>query len=483
MSTSDIAFSVPLWNRLESMKHLILFLLACSIALSSFATHNRAGEITFNQIGPLTYETTIQTYTKASSVAAARDSIEINWGDGIMEILSLAEVDSQFTYFDLLINKYTGTHTYDGAVPFVIVSMVDPTRVSDIVNIDNGNSVVTNFYLEGTIYHYSPLTMGLNHGPVFHQPPVIVANVGQAFSQSLFAFEPDGDSLAFQLIEIGVPNYLFPDEVMPGPGNSFSVDNQTGKVAWAAPQQPGLYNFAVNVREFRCGFILSTTLREVQILVVDEPNQVPGIQSVSDTIVQSGSTISLNFVVIDSNLSQLLTMEASGGPFLVNNNPATFVSQPGTGAITGSFSWTPNLSQVQTQPYLLTVTGHDDYVSPAGMYLPLTVVSCVSIKVVPHPDSLWADPCNSFLLPGVPELHSQNERPFNVFPNPLDRFLNITGADFSSEIHFTLFNSSGQKILKSTKKSWTKIFFAQTKKKNSFQTRKNTGTNANFTPI
>ena len=62
---------------------VILVLLPASV----FATHNRAGEIIYRLVAPFTYEIEIITYSKASSVAADRDSLEIFWGDGASEFL------------------------------------------------------------------------------------------------------------------------------------------------------------------------------------------------------------------------------------------------------------------------------------------------------------------------------------------------------------------------------------------------------------
>ena len=45
------------------------------------ATHNRAGEITYEHLGGLKYRVTIVTYTKISA-PADRDSLELDWGDG-----------------------------------------------------------------------------------------------------------------------------------------------------------------------------------------------------------------------------------------------------------------------------------------------------------------------------------------------------------------------------------------------------------------
>ena len=50
--------------------------------MTSWATHNRAGEIIYEQIGDLRIRASIITYTKASSVDADRDSLILIWGDG-----------------------------------------------------------------------------------------------------------------------------------------------------------------------------------------------------------------------------------------------------------------------------------------------------------------------------------------------------------------------------------------------------------------
>ena len=58
------------------------FLLASILVASwsAFATHNRAGEITYEHVSGLTYRIKITTYTKASAVAD-RPWLKIRWGD------------------------------------------------------------------------------------------------------------------------------------------------------------------------------------------------------------------------------------------------------------------------------------------------------------------------------------------------------------------------------------------------------------------
>ncbi|HPN71744.1 MAG TPA: hypothetical protein PLZ32_19595, partial [Saprospiraceae bacterium] len=64
---------------LQSSFFILLF---ATFAVPVFATHNRAGEITYEQIAANRIRMTLTTYTKTSSSAADRDSVEIVWGDG-----------------------------------------------------------------------------------------------------------------------------------------------------------------------------------------------------------------------------------------------------------------------------------------------------------------------------------------------------------------------------------------------------------------
>jgi hypothetical protein len=68
---------------------LFLFVLGLVVVSPLSATHNRAGEISIEQVGDcvtsLTIKATITTYTKASSVQADRDTLTICWGDGQCE--------------------------------------------------------------------------------------------------------------------------------------------------------------------------------------------------------------------------------------------------------------------------------------------------------------------------------------------------------------------------------------------------------------
>ncbi|MDG2449559.1 MAG: gliding motility-associated C-terminal domain-containing protein, partial [Saprospiraceae bacterium] len=105
----------------------------------SFATHNRAGEITYVQIDELTIRATITTYTKTSSFSADRDSVEMFWGDGTSQFVKRDNGKGSPIENDVKINYYTAEHTYPSRGTYTM-GMLDPNRVAGILNVDFPNS-------------------------------------------------------------------------------------------------------------------------------------------------------------------------------------------------------------------------------------------------------------------------------------------------------------------------------------------------------
>ena len=63
-------------------RSLIKFILVFSIVLTSlnvYATHNRAGELLYEYVSPLSYKVTVITYSKISDISANadRDSLQM----------------------------------------------------------------------------------------------------------------------------------------------------------------------------------------------------------------------------------------------------------------------------------------------------------------------------------------------------------------------------------------------------------------------
>ena len=90
---------------MKSVYKILLSLCFLLIAMEGFATHNRAGEITYKHISGFTYEFTITTYTKVSGVSADADRtrLGISWGVGTFD--SLDRTSEVFLAADIKQNK------------------------------------------------------------------------------------------------------------------------------------------------------------------------------------------------------------------------------------------------------------------------------------------------------------------------------------------------------------------------------------------
>ena len=202
--------------------------LLIAFSTSIWSTHNRAGEITYEQIGDQTIRVTITTYTKTSSTAADRDSLEIMWGDGSGEFVLRSNGNGRPLENDIKVNFYIAEHTYPGRATYTI-SMMDPNRVASILNVNFPNSVNVPFYIETTFTLLNPQFQGANNSVILLQPPIDFACVGQPFVHNPNAFDSDGDSIAYEFTiprfdrDSDVPDYRFPDDIQGGPENQINL--------------------------------------------------------------------------------------------------------------------------------------------------------------------------------------------------------------------------------------------------------------------
>ena len=156
---------------------------------NAWATHNRAGEITYVQLSDLTFEITITTYTYTLSYAD-RDELEVEWGDNSTSVAPRNSYVFLPNYYKR--NIYKTTHTYPGPGVYKIV-VQDPNRNADVINIPNSVNVV--FSITTTLI-VNP-SIGRNSTPVLLNPPYDKAARGHVFIHNPGAYDPDGDSLSY----------------------------------------------------------------------------------------------------------------------------------------------------------------------------------------------------------------------------------------------------------------------------------------------
>jgi len=327
----------------------IFFLLFTATA---FATHNRAGEITFSHVSGLTYEITVTTYTKDSS-PADRPSLGIYWGDS-SPLDSIDRVSKILLGNDINQNIYIGQHTYPGPSPTpYLIRIEDPNRNAGIENIPQSVNIV--FYLETELL-INPF-QGVNNSPVLLNPPIDNACVNQIYIHNPGAVDPDGDSLYYTLDVsraqggVNVPGYFLPPS-----SNFLTINNFTGDLIWNTPMTQGEFNIAIRITEYRNGKKIGSILRDMQITVVAGCNPPPIITTVNDTCIIAGDL--LNFTV-NATGSHPVTLSATGIPFNVTNF-ATFNQTTAPATITsGVFNWQTDCSNIRNSNYFVSFKATD----------------------------------------------------------------------------------------------------------------------------
>ena len=357
---------------------IIILLLIVKIAV---ATHMRAGEITYEHKDGLTYKVTIVTYTYTPS-PADRPEYEISWGDGTTSTIYRNEKINLPD--DISRNTYVGQHTYPGPDTYII-SLEDPNRNGGILNIPN--SVNVPFYIQ-TLLVINPF-LGTNSSPVLLNPPIDNGCVGVPFIHNPGAYDAEGDSISYRLINckgeggLDIPMYSFPLA-----GSSFSINPITGDLIWDSPIYIGEYNVAILIEEWRQGQLIGSITRDMQITITTCNNHPPVIDEINDTCVLAGTFLSFPVKAIDPDVGDVVTLTATGGPLLLTNSPATFQPVSHLDSVSSIFSWQTNCDHVQKQPYQITFRAMDN-----GSPVHLIDIESVQITIVaPAPPNLVATP-------------------------------------------------------------------------------------------
>ena len=318
------------------------------------ATHNRAGEISYKQIGINKFEITLTTYTRIET-EADRPFLTISWGDGAVDSLLRSPGFPQFISTDINKNQYTSIHTYPGPGTYA-VSLENPNRNNGIINIPNSVSVP--FYIESQII-INPF-LGTNGSPVLLNPPIDEACVDAIYQHNPSAFDEDGDSLAYELVnprgESGliVPGYEFPA--------GLTINSTTGTVTWDTPTFEGEFNFAILINEYRSGFLIGSMVRDMQISVKNCNNQPPILNPIKDLCVVAGTTIKLTVKAKDPDSLDVINLTATGGPLSeVEGDLATFDnSSIGIDSVSGEFEWITGCPHVRQNPYPVYFKAQDN---------------------------------------------------------------------------------------------------------------------------
>ena len=403
-------------------KIFLIIIILLAISRNTFATHNRAGEITYQNISGRTYKIIVTTYTNTNpaTTQADRCQLVVYFGDGdsatvnrdngnTYTLCGQPVPDGVMVGVFIKKNVYETIHTYPGDGDYFI-SMEDPNRNADICNIPN--SVNQSFFLRSELI-INPF-LGPNSSPTLLNPPIDNACVGECFFHNPGAFDADGDSLAYSLTTCygngqAILGYTLPDNM-----SANDIDPVKGDLVWCTPPIICQYNVAILIKEYRRSpfngirYYIGSILRDMQITVAACNNAPPVINNINDTCIAAGTNLHITVKALDAG-SYVVTLDATGGPFQLNP-AATFSSTPSMSPTIGQFNWNPVCSQVKLLPYLVTFKATNSNPNP------LVDFKSVFIRVIsPAPTGLTATPSGASMV-----LHWNSVQCFDTLgSNPL----------------------------------------------------------------
>ncbi|MDF2157548.1 gliding motility-associated C-terminal domain-containing protein [Algoriphagus sp. CAU 1675] len=374
----------------------------CLGIVSAWATHIRAGEIIAERISvqTLTYRVTVVGYTDTRSNVIFGPGT-INFGDGREEVLN---TESDFSLVESLGNQiekntFVITHTFQGPGTYTI-RFQEFNRNDLTLNMDN--SVDTPFYVETSIT-IDPF-IGVNNSPVLTIPPVDNGAVNVRYIHNPGAYDPDGDSLAY---EMDIPKQAFqrPVNNYRSPANSeFSFNQEDGStpafldldpifgdLIWDAPGTAGQFNVAFRIKEYRklggewvqIGYVV----RDMQIIIENSNNNRPELILPPDLCVEAGTLIEEIIQGQDPD-GDPIKIEVFGEPIEITTSPATYSPenqfQPSPGIV--DFNWQTVCNHVRAREYEVRIRITDQPSSGPA----LVDIKTWRIKVI-GPPPVWSD--------------------------------------------------------------------------------------------
>jgi gliding motility-associated-like protein len=413
---------------------LVIFILF--IALKGFATHNRAGYISYTHLGGNKYRFRIYTYTNPVSSPADKcsetlvftninqggpniylDCPRVNSNPGELQTLipPLAGCPQNYngtgqgeglilvnpypagsyspTYGGVKVNIYEGVYTLNSGI--FVFGMVDPNLDAAVKNVGGGSSQNTAFALLDTL-RIGTYTGG-NSTPLVSNPPIDNVCYHQSFCYNPGMIDQDHDSLSYSLIAFTTGDtsgnfYNASGSFIP---RGISVDKVTGDLCWRndfSDQQLGEYDIDVLVREYRYNpndnrrHEVGSMIFAVQLYVVDNclPPTLSLQVSSANACVEAGNSLQPPIVVTATTSPNAVAdgnidISATGMALTASNigTNATFPSNSNFPSVTSTLNWTPSCQAVNLSPYYFTIKANDHHLPLAN-----TTYSTVTVNVV-----------------------------------------------------------------------------------------------------
>ncbi len=248
---------------------------------------------------------------------------------------------------------YSGVITLPAGCTDWIVGYTECCRNNAVTNLVTASSF--NLYAFATINNANGLC---DNSPIFTTLPVPYICAGIPFNYNHGAVDIDGDSLVYRMVQpsdgynipigyTGSYNVNYPLSTTSG---SFSFDPNTGQMTFT-PNIQQVAVITILVEEYRNGVLIGTTMRDIQVVVINPnlcTNTPPSIVNIGN--MTGGGFIDSNTIQMCPN-SQLTfdinVTDSNGDNVNLSSNASTAIPGAtftviGSGpSVTGRFSWFP----------------------------------------------------------------------------------------------------------------------------------------------
>ncbi len=371
------------------MKKIIILILSFIIVTSSYATHLMGGQISATYLSSDTsgshYFVELDVYRDTLGISMMLEqTIELYELDVVTGTYNLIGVDSMSlgtsgsvatmsSVYGVEIYHFTDSITFPSN-GYYMIKWSDCCRNGAIINMSSPLAEEMQFLTYINVDNANP-----NSSPTYLSPPVIYLPANSVWQYNPLPFDPDGDSLVWNLSvplsnDTTVIGYEFLSDTALYSNSTgvFSMDAVTGEITWD-PKMVGNFVASFAIEEYRNGVLVGAMSRDMQFVVVpDSTNAVPDVSFMQSpptnnsgypyVKIMPGQNYEITLLASDADVNDVVSMDVYGEPFEISN-PALFnVVNTGNGnEIEATFSWTPNMSQLRSTPYIVVFRTTDNF--------------------------------------------------------------------------------------------------------------------------
>jgi gliding motility-associated-like protein len=350
------------------MKKIYTLFLLFILSQNVHASHISGGDMNYTWVGPgaNTYLITLNLFRDCTGITmSTSETVTATSTCGGSVSITVNLTNPGGTEISQLCDNQLSTcnnGTYPGMQLYTYQAVVDLSPACNTWNLswstccrNNTINVPTSssddIYIQATM---NSVTAPQNNSPAFTSQPIPYVCINQPVNYNYGVVEPDGDSITYQFSS----GYIFGGATLtyaggysggtPIPG--ISIDPVTGNINFT-PTVLGNFIVVVQVNEYNDqGQLMSTTMRDIQFVVLNCTNQQPDINSgqIANVIGNAnltgpnqielceGNTFSFTAVYTDPDVNDTLSITTNLGTVLTN---ATYTTS-GTNPFTVVYSWT-----------------------------------------------------------------------------------------------------------------------------------------------